>query len=143
MFCSKCGAEVNDNAVFCTNCGEQIKAAEAPAEPTSEVPVTHVEQVISTAPVTANSTPILVLGILAAALSEWGVPGIVLGAIGKKKSQVFLEENGSLTGKARAGRILSQIGFIFGIVMTAIWVVFWVVYGIAIGALVEYGISMY
>ena len=33
MFCNKCGAQLNDNAVFCTKCGNRVQAAGAPAQP--------------------------------------------------------------------------------------------------------------
>ena len=152
MFCSKCGAEVSDNATFCTNCGakiekapEEIKAAplydaaEVPVAPTptetmlnadysTPAPVAPVE------PAADNSTAILTLGIVAVAtaLSAFGFPGIIVGAIGRKKAKKFIEDNGMIFGKAKVGSILAKVGIIVGIVMT----VFWALYFIGIGALV-------
>jgi uncharacterized RDD family membrane protein YckC len=33
MFCSKCGTRLGDDAAFCTNCGQPVPRAEAPAQP--------------------------------------------------------------------------------------------------------------
>ena len=150
MFCPNCGAEVSDNAAFCTNCGtklekapEEIKAApiydaaEVPVAPTpteamlnadynTPAPVAPVE------PAADNSTAILTLGIIATAVSEFGIPGIIVGAIGRKKAKKFIDDNVMIFGKAKVGSILANVGIIVGIVMT----VFWALYILGVGALV-------
>ena len=116
MYCNYCGAELNENASFCPNCGEQFKLnlpvevqAPATAAPAADEP---------------SSTPILVLGIIAAAASDFGIPGIVLGAIGRKKAKAYLEKKGEIKGKALVGSILSKVGLILGIVMTVFWTMY-------------------
>ena len=65
----------------------------------------------------------LVFGILSLVLGP--ILAIILGAIGKKKGREFVEQGGELAGAAKAGVILSKIGFILGIIGT-------IVYGIII-----------
>ncbi len=81
-----------------------------------------------------NQQPnLLVLGILAVALAELGIPGIILGAIGRSKGKKFVQAGGTLTGAAKVGYILSLVGLILGIVMTVFWVIYLIVI-IAAGA---------
>ena len=81
-----------------------------------------------------NQQPnLLVLGILAVVLAELGIPGIILGAIGRSKGKKFVQAGGTLTGAAKVGYILSLVGLILGIVMTVFWVIYLIVI-IAAGA---------
>ena len=91
---------------------------------------------------TVSASTCMTFGIVATALSELGIPGIILGAIGRKKANIFASEHGGqVFGKAKVGRILSTVGFGLGIGMT----VFWVIYFIALiaigGAAFAYGMS--
>ena len=150
MFCSKCGAEVSNNATFCTNCGAKIEKAPeeikaAPLYDAAEVPVapTPTETMLNGQYNTAEPAPvnvpdaglsnsILTLGIVALAVSELGIPGIIVGAIGRKKAKKFIEDNGTIFGKAKVGSILAKAGLIVGIVMTVVWAI----YALSVGALV-------
>lgn len=38
MFCSKCGTQLGNDAAFCTNCGQPVSRAEAPAQPGPAAP---------------------------------------------------------------------------------------------------------
>lgn len=71
---------------------------------------------------------LLVLGILAVAFSSFGIVGLILGIIGRKKGKAFVAQGGQLTGANKVGFILSLVGLILGIVMT----VFWAIYGIVL-----------
>lgn len=128
MFCTNCGAQINDGTKFCPKCGVQVGGEQAPVVTPVEPVVEHVEAV----KVQDNSTSIMVLGIIALALCWLGIPGIILGAIAKKKANEFAKDHGMIYGKAKVGRILGNFGFIIGIVMT----VFWVIY---IGAIASIG----
>ena len=130
MFCTNCGAQINDGTKFCPKCGVQVGGEQAPVVTPVEPVVEHVEAVR----VKDNSTSIMVLGIIALALCELGIPGIILGAIAKKKANEFAKDHGMIYGKAKVGRILGNFGFIIGIVMT----VFWVIYIGAIASYVSY-----
>lgn len=133
MFCTNCGAQINDGTKFCPKCGVQVGGEQAPVvTPVEPVTPVYAEPVMRVKPKNDTSTSILVLGILALALCELGIPGIILGAIAKKKAGQFVADNGVLYGKAKVGRILGNFGFIIGIVMT----VFWVIY---IGAIASIG----
>ena len=136
MYCTKCGAELADGARFCTNCGAQLAEEAAEVVETAAAAVEETaakaEEIIA-APAAAsveaaeapasNTTAILVLGIVAAAVSELGIPGIIVGAIGRKKAKAHLAETGSLTGKAKVGSILAKVGIILGIIMTVVWLI--------------------
>jgi uncharacterized RDD family membrane protein YckC len=38
MFCSNCGASVNEGVAFCTNCGSRMQTGPTPAQPFSGIP---------------------------------------------------------------------------------------------------------
>lgn len=70
----------------------------------------------SPAPTAQTVSPdnVLLLGILSAALSGFGVLGIILGIITRIRVNRYLEENQNVTcGKVKVGSILSKIGLIF------------------------------
>ena len=67
---------------------------------------------------------LLVFGILSLALCGFfGIPGIILGAIGRKKGKAFIAQGGVLTGASKVGYILSLVGLILGIVLTVYFVI--------------------
>lgn len=108
MFCQNCGAEIAEGSAFCPNCGASVESA--PAAPAAES--------------TSKARSLMIIGIIAAALAELGIPGIILGAIGLKKAKAFIAEYGSTWGMSKAGRILSKVGLILGIVMTIVWTIY-------------------
>ena len=70
-----------------------------------------------------NDTTTLVFGIVAlvAALTFYFSPaGIVFGILAKKKAEGFMSLNGEVGGTIKTGKILGTVGFIVGIVMSAI-----------------------
>ena len=70
----------------------------------------------------------MIKGILAIALCELGIPGIIFGSIAKKLAAQFMAaNNGQLFGKAKVGSILGKIGFGFGIGFTAFWAFYFII----------------
>lgn len=82
-------------------------------------------------PKTVTPVTVLVLGIVAAALSYNGVPiaGIIVGCIAAKKVKTYLEENNGVTGTmVMVGSILSKVGIYLGIGITALVTLYFVFY---------------
>lgn len=143
MYCDKCGSFLEEGVKFCPNCGAQVAApavvkeavvAEEPAQPVYEQPEAPVyEQPVYQQPVVqanpaveAQSTPILIFGIIGIALAV--IPyinflGIIFSAIAKSKVKKYLADGGVLTGKAKVGNILATVGLILGIVFTVFWTI--------------------
>lgn len=60
MYCSKCGAELNDSAKFCMNCGEKVAEAdtsvsETPVEPAVQAVTEEVKETVTAVEETASS----------------------------------------------------------------------------------------
>lgn len=70
-----------------------------------------------------NDKTTLIFGIiaLAAAVMFYTAPaGIVFGILAKNKASSFISQNPNVGGTVKTGKILGTIGFILGIVMSAI-----------------------
>ena len=94
-YCPKCGQPLEDYMVFC-----------------------------SISPMASESAKkAMILGIVAAATSELGVPGIVLASICKKEIS-RAEELGAQGAKLRVARICRKVGLIVGIIMTVFWAIY-------------------
>ena len=157
MFCKNCGQEIPEGVKFCGNCGTPVAvqpAPEAPApqapqpqyqapqyqapqpqpqyqaapQPQYQAPQQQYVQPTYASPAAAQEQPnILVLGILSLVFCSLGIPGIIIGAIGRSKGKKFIQAGGTLTGAAKVGYILSLLGLIFGIVMTVFWAIYVIV----------------
>lgn len=163
MYCTSCGKEISSDDRICPSCGAYVPetAAQAdPAQPDGEqswygqssceqpaygqtaglVPA-YAEQSRErqAAPGGVTPTKIMVLGIIAAALAELGIPGIILGAIAMSNSNRYVAAGGVACGQSKTGRVLGRVGLIAGIAMT----VFWIVYVIIYAAMFSYMYSYY
>lgn len=75
-----------------------------------------------------DSGSLMIKGILAIALCELGIPGIIFGSMAKKLAAQFMAENGGqIFGKAKVGSILGRLGFGFGIGFTAFWAFYFII----------------
>ncbi len=124
MYCSKCGAQMADGAIFCSNCGQAFSVAAAPARPIGNTPavaaVARVEYggfwlrfvayVIDSVVMTAGLVLVL-------------IPVIFLTGLGTLLSQVHPEEDLGDTG------FFLLIGLIF-LVVTAGLAVTWLYYAL-------------
>ncbi|MBQ3215447.1 MAG: DUF4190 domain-containing protein [Oscillospiraceae bacterium] len=131
MFCPNCGAQNADNAPFCANCGSRFEQ-QAPAAPTYAPPVAPAYAPTTGYVPAAVSNPgkgvgiaAMILGILSLVLwcYIWvsipaGLVGLILGAIGIKKSK----DAGMGNGMAVAGLVTSIVGI-------ALWVLMFAIYG--------------
>ena len=71
---------------------------------------------------TVTPVTVLVLGIVAAALSSYGLPGIILGIIAQKKVKAYLAQNNGVScTKVMVGSILSKSGIYAGIGYSIFW----------------------
>lgn len=68
-----------------------------------------------------NSAKTLVFGILATALGELGLLGLIFAILGKKEANKYKASFGQLSGKAKVGAILSTVGLVLSIVMIAVY----------------------
>lgn len=138
-FCSNCGSELKDGAKFCENCGAPVEIAQEPVrEFVEEQTVEYYTEapVVNTPEQESMTKSALIMSIVGLALSELGIPGIIISAIAKSKVKKATAA-GAIGGKLKAARILSTIGMILSIVMTIVWLLYIVV----IGAAVAYSIN--
>lgn len=78
------------------------------------------ECVKNNAPIAPSN--VLALGIVAAALSSYGLPGIILGIITQKKVKAYLAQNNGVNcTKVMVGSILSKVGIYAGIGYSIFW----------------------
>src|SRR5258708_9815680 len=108
MFCSKCGAQIDDQAQFCPQCGTTSPVmaqppAPPPGPPTQQppyaVPGQYVPQYTPPQPTDGKATASLVLGILSVICFGIlaGIPALILGHISRsnlQKSRAKLKDEG-------------------------------------------------
>ena len=102
---------MTNNSAFCPNCGSIVERQQTAYQ--NSVPAQE----------TFNATPALVFGILSVCFCftvYFSFLSIIFGAVGKKKADDCLYAIGRYSAKAKTGRILSKVGFIIGIIFTAI-----------------------
>ena len=137
-YCNNCGNELKDGAKFCEHCGAPVDVAKEPVSEYAEQTVEYYTEapVVNTPEQDAMAKSAMIMSIVGLALSELGIPGIIISAIAKGKVKKATAA-GATGGKLKVARILSTIGIILSIVMT----IFWIFYIVAIGAAVAYGIN--
>ena len=116
MTCSNCGAELKPGAGFCEHCGTKTNVN---VYDPATVPISYSYPEVT-------PTSVLTWGIVAAAFAGTfylSFLGIIFGSVALKKSNRYLELYGPISKKVKIGHILSKVGIIAGIVMTAIAVI--------------------
>ncbi len=141
MVCTKCGAQLPENAKFCSACGAP---AELPAEPEFVsgnpdpfAPTQNQELDCTNVPTNPPSpTNVLVFGILGLsfACSFWlSILGIIFSAIAKGKANAYATSGAAYSTQVKVGRNLAKAGFIVGIVLSAILSFYLVIVVIGLG----------
>ncbi len=122
MICSKCGKEFTDDVRFCTNCGTELKAAEAAvaaeeeavvsAETEQETVAEETETVTEPAETAENNTPEETSAeVTEVAVAETVETEVVTGEVtdGKKKKAKVKKEDGKGSGKTKIALALVAI----------------------------------
>ena len=119
IFCTKCGKQLDDDALFCSKCGTPVK--QEPEEQPTEVLAPAAPET-QTPPANGDDIEILVKGILSVVLSWLGIPGVILGALTRKSVRSWISSGKRMNGKVKTGKILGKVGFILGFVMIGIYI---------------------
>jgi uncharacterized membrane protein YvbJ len=131
-FCTSCGAQIPDGTKFCPSCGAAQEAAQPVQQPVYQQPVyqqpVYQEPQVNDGQKDAQAGSCLTMGILALIFMSTGLLGIIFASIGKKKVRAYEAQYGPATGKAKAGKIMSNVALPISIVM----LIFWVIYVVAI-----------
>lgn len=110
MYCRNCGKELAENNQFCTYCGvrrgSQSEYASPALSPEGK----------------GAAVSALVWGIVAVVVCQLPL-GFIFGIIGQNKVREA-EKMGIENGMVKAGRVMSLIGLIVGIIMTVFWAIF-------------------
>ena len=115
-------------------------------QPQYQPPYQPAPQYAPTPVAAPSATSVMVMGILALALSEFGLIGLIFSIIARKKAKAYYAAYGAFTGQAKVGNILSKIALPVSIIMMVFWaiyIVFAIIAGIGIasqsGAYYRYG----
>ena len=71
-----------------------------------------------------DAKTVMILGIVALALAELGLPGLILAIIAKNKAKQWSAAYGPFTGMAKVGNILARVALPLSIVMMVVWAIY-------------------
>lgn len=71
-----------------------------------------------------DAKTVMILGIVALALAELGLPGLILAIIAKNKAKQWAASYGNFTAMPRVGNILARVALPISIVMTVFWILY-------------------
>jgi hypothetical protein len=132
MYCTSCGAQIDEGMKFCTNCGTRLvqhQAEERNAENSDSSAAYHYHTPPSSIPAPEQSSgkavAALILGILSASINlswlSWiGIVGLILGIAGMILA--ISERKQSPSGMATAGFVLSIIGTVISLSKVLFWI---------------------
>mgnify|MGYP000225882758 CR=1 FL=1 len=138
MFCTNCGASIQDGTNVCPVCGAPVQGAQPQSnqQPQFEQPQFNQPQFNQpyyqqpAVPSSVTPSSVLTWGIVGLAFSctfFLSFLGIIFSAVGTKKAKKLVEESGQqLSGKAKVGNILAKVGLPLGIVLTIFFII-WVI----------------
>lgn len=141
MICKNCGAEIADNTRFCQFCGSAIEA-EAPAEepivPAAPEAAAPVQPMYAEEPVKGPGLVWGLLGVIFADTAILSLLGLIFSIVGLSKANRYAANGYVLTGKDKAGKILSIIGLVLSIVVMVALVIA-VIAGVGVAMQYVYG----
>ena len=117
MFCSKCGTQNAEEAVFCNKCGAQLQAN--PAAPTGNSPV---KPIGFKKPNKGMAIASMVIGIISIALFMFETASVVCSIVGIVLSTITLTRakyHSVQNGMAVAGLVCSIAGFAIQVIITS------------------------
>ena len=129
MYCRNCGNKVADGAKFCTKCGSVLEAAmrfqSAPVAVLKEdAPKEKEEDSALIEEKNEAAKQVLTPAIVGLALSELGLPGLIVSLVARSRLKKFVAKYGKASGKAAIGKGLS----IGGLAASIYFMVFWAIY---------------
>ena len=150
MFCTNCGASIQDGTNVCPVCGAPVQGAQPQSnqqpqfeqpqfnQPQFEQPQFNQPQFNQpyyqqpAVPSSVTPSSVLTWGIVGLAFSctfFLSFLGIIFSVVGTKKAKKLAEESGQpLSGKAKVGGILAKVGLPLGIVLTILFVIYIIVF---------------
>ena len=135
MFCKNCGRQLDEGENICPACGT-VNASETTATPNAGIEYAVDDVDLANERLKDEMAgAALKWGIISLAFSASGclsLLGFIFSFIAKGKALAYQNVFGVLEGRAKAGRILSKIGFGLGLGMT-IYMAFAVMLGVIIG----------
>ena len=153
MFCTNCGASIQDGTNVCPVCGAPVQGAQQPnqqpqfEQPQFEQPQFEQPQFNQpyyqqpAVPSSVTPSSVLTWGIVGLAFSctfFLSFLGIIFSAVGTTKAKKLVEESGQpLSGKAKVGNILAKVGLPLGIVLTIFFIIWVIVIVAAIASVIN------
>ena len=159
MFCTNCGASIQDGTNVCPVCGAPVQGAQPQSnqqpqfeqpqfnQPQFEQPQFNQPQFNQpyyqqpAVPSSVTPSSVLTWGIVGLAFSctfFLSFLGIIFSAVGTKKAKKLVEESGQpLSGKAKVGNILAKVGLPLGIVLTIFFIIWVIVIVAAIASVIN------
>ena len=150
IFCTVCGAQLDDGAKFCTSCGNPVETkvaeeyAPQPEQPVYTEPVApepaytqpvYTQPVEQPAAMDKNALILAIIGLVLSCMIFTSLVGLILSIVAKGKVKKLSQP---LTGGNKVAGILSTLGIVFGIIgmiVAAIYCFIW------IGAIISGGIA--
>ena len=129
--CVNCGAELQDEAVFCTSCGSQADSVQDAApqpEPAPEYTYQQPQQVVSAAEPKGKAIATLILGIasLVCAVFGWtitcGIIAVICGIVGLILGKKAVAEAPNVK-MGKTGKTLALIGLILGAILLVVGII--------------------
>jgi hypothetical protein len=151
IFCTVCGAQLDDGAKFCTSCGNPVetKVAEEytpqPEQPVYTEPVApepaytqpvYTQSAEQPAAMDKNALILAIIGLALSCAIFTSLIGFILSLVAKGKVKKLSQP---LTGGNKVAGILSTLGIVFGIIGMIVAVIYFFIW---IGALISGGAAM-